>query len=141
MGKLANKTERDIEALLEVRQLLEKGWCKGAFARDLHGTPVPALSESACQWCLSGAVERACSRRTLSALPGVLNKGLYPEYPELVDVPAVRRVFSALAGVLNKGSRYYHELPAPFNDAQDSVEPVLELVDKTIERLEKEVAA
>lgn len=31
-------------------------WCKGYYAQDINGIPVPEGGERACRWCLSGCI-------------------------------------------------------------------------------------
>lgn len=48
------------ETLIEIRALIEKGWIKGAYARDGGGERVSPYSDSAVSFCLVGAMERSC---------------------------------------------------------------------------------
>lgn len=41
---------------LKAWQIVEKGWCRGELARDLHGDSVSVRSELATKWCLVGAI-------------------------------------------------------------------------------------
>lgn len=45
---------------MKIQKLLntEKRWCRGAEARDIHGTPVSPQSPEAVQWCLLGAINK-----------------------------------------------------------------------------------
>jgi hypothetical protein len=38
------------------KQLTEKGWTRGAFARDIDGYPVASTRKTAVCYCLSGAI-------------------------------------------------------------------------------------
>jgi hypothetical protein len=44
------------EKILRAAELVERGWCRGAYARDGNGRVVIARSEDACQWCVGGAI-------------------------------------------------------------------------------------
>lgn len=97
-----------IKRLKGVRDLLERGWCQGAYARDADGIERPAGSEEAVRFCLSGA----CLRVYLNTLPRMdITHHLVETVREL--------------GLPN--------LPS-FNDNHTQAE-VLALVDKTIERV------
>lgn len=45
--------------LQKARALVERGWTKGASARNKHGSMVFINSEKACTFCATGAVGRA----------------------------------------------------------------------------------
>jgi hypothetical protein len=44
--------------MLRVRNLIEKGWCRGVFARNAANHPVPYQANDACKFCLSGAMKK-----------------------------------------------------------------------------------
>lgn len=48
------------QILLEAAVLVERGWCKGANARDKNGKQVSPTDPAACAWCMVGAVFKAC---------------------------------------------------------------------------------
>ena len=48
--KVANKILKD------AIKLVEKGWCREAFALDKHGRNVQSRSPKAVQWCIQGAL-------------------------------------------------------------------------------------
>lgn len=51
---------RDVIAVLErAIELLNKGWCQRAFAKDIHNRFLLANDPSACEWCLEGSVMKA----------------------------------------------------------------------------------
>lgn len=50
--------EETKQALLKARGLIEKGWCKEAYARDTEGNPLSPCSMDATQYCVVGAVNR-----------------------------------------------------------------------------------
>jgi hypothetical protein len=61
--------------------LIERGWCCGADARDCHGDPVEASDPSATAWSLVGALyavsehadaDRASLRAALWGISGVI---------------------------------------------------------------------
>lgn len=47
------------EILILARGYIEKGWCRGQFARTEDGEGALAVSEDARSWCALGAIERA----------------------------------------------------------------------------------
>ena len=96
------------DTLRAARKLIEKpeNWCKGDFARNSSGEPVPDESADACAWCVAGAL-----------------------YCRSVDAVSAGRAFMALHRSLPNGF-----LCAPnFNDHPDTTHPmVLDLFDRAI---------
>lgn len=45
--------------LKRAKKLVERGWCKGALARDADGKRVHPFDKSARHWCAEGALQRA----------------------------------------------------------------------------------
>ena len=48
-----------VPVLKQAHDLLLQGWTQGVAARDERGERVNALDDDACQWCVTGALERA----------------------------------------------------------------------------------
>ena len=46
------------DKLDEARALIEKGWCKSAYARTADNRPCSAKSDYAVRWCAVGAIAR-----------------------------------------------------------------------------------
>jgi hypothetical protein len=91
--------------LIRARALLAQGWCRRAPARNLFGFEVDPLSRRAVAWCMSGALWAA--RLTASDM----------------DRHRARcRLLAAIGGVP----------VVDFNDAQETVEPILAAFDRTI---------
>jgi hypothetical protein len=57
---MSRQTANDLRA---ARALIQRGWCKGAFARDETGIPVAPNEHHAVQWCSRGAIAAATIRR------------------------------------------------------------------------------
>jgi len=90
--------------LIRARGLLERGWCRGAQALDADGEPVWGDSDRAVVWCAYGAL---CA----AGMPlGAHNH------------PAVHRLTGGRDGFFL----------ADFNNAQETVEPVLAAFDRAI---------
>lgn len=51
--------DEDIKTLEKVRDLIQQGWTKAAFARNEAGDQVDPTSQEACSWCLLGALQCA----------------------------------------------------------------------------------
>lgn len=117
--------ETVVDTLKQVRQLLEKGWCKGDFAIDANDEPAMIESADACRWCIVGAVYRACNIQEYD-----------PEHSELVDTGLSKKVLAELEATLCASHEGSIKTLPQFNDEQESVEPVLDLIDKTSERLQ-----
>lgn len=47
------------EILIAAKANIEKGWCQGVPAIDAYGNPVLPGAESACAFCILGALRRA----------------------------------------------------------------------------------
>ena len=45
------------DILKKAKQLIQKGWIKGAFAKNANGRVCNPHSSEACQWCLVGAIK------------------------------------------------------------------------------------
>jgi len=54
-------TEELRKAFLDAAALVRKGWVQGMFAQDAEKMLVPSLSDRACAWCISGALNRVAS--------------------------------------------------------------------------------
>jgi hypothetical protein len=54
--------------LSEAAELIRRGWCQGALARDRKGREVEPWSESACRWSPLGALTRVWHERRGSEL-------------------------------------------------------------------------
>lgn len=107
----------EASVLRAAKKYLERGWVKGTFAVDADGLSTTISGEEACAWCASGAAILA--ERMLKA---------------------GGKVGCAVGGILDRKAiaRGYGNI-ALFNDAQDSVEPVLALFDEAIAELEGQV--
>lgn len=93
--------------LKRARKLVEKGWTRGALARDRQGREIHVDSKRACRVCSMGALERALK-------PTELTYG---------------RAFEALVECLP--ANYLNV--ADFNDSCATKRPVLEAFDRAIE--------
>ena len=51
--------EEEIKVLEGTKEIIKKGWCQGAAARDARGRSVNSSSAIACTWCLTGAIEKS----------------------------------------------------------------------------------
>ena len=58
--------EETINILERAAALVRVGWTQMAFARDAEGRICGESDDVACQWCMTGALERA-----IEAVPGV----------------------------------------------------------------------
>jgi hypothetical protein len=97
-------------------------WAKGGFAFDAKGKSVGAASAGATCWCVMGAVQ--CEAVLLGGSA------------------ATTYVHDARVALLSAlPSDFYGLIGDDFNDKQATVEPVLDLFDRTIARLESEAAS
>ncbi len=67
------------EVLEGARELVLKGWCQGAYARDVDGRKCDEISDRAVRWCLIGALRRA-SGGSVADTPGVFGDALHECY-------------------------------------------------------------
>lgn len=101
-------TETDYELLREVRKKLSNdGWCKNNYAQLLDGAATFAEDQNACRFCLSGAIQ--------SVAPHSVSSG---------------HLHRALSRKLNQTG--WEDGLIAFNDHQETVEPVLALIDSVL---------
>ena len=98
------ETDETTAMLIRARSLLERGWCRWTQARDGDGNPLEYDDKRAVRWCANSALLLA----GMSEL--------------LTDHPALGRFKAATGGI-------HITL---FNDAQETVEPVLAAFDRAI---------
>lgn len=105
-----------IDTLRKARGLLEKGWTKGAYARNAEGQKTAWLSPEATCWCARGALLAAAE----------VNGDFYSENWDNVNkiTSIIEHRPCGGLGLLD------------FNDAQDTVEPILAVFDEVIAELE-----
>ena len=48
------------EVFVKAAEYVRRGWTQETFARDGRGEPVKVDAESACEWCVAGALKAAC---------------------------------------------------------------------------------
>lgn len=68
---------KNVEILQRIRAKVSKYWIKGSYARDVRGNSVASGADSACKWCLVGAVASECSEESIAtrhALTHAINK-------------------------------------------------------------------
>lgn len=93
------------QTLTNARSMLVRGWTRGVYARDADGNEVSTSDTEAVCWCLEGAIFES--------------RTSYDNYADMME---------AIACCID-GERICN-----FNDRQESVEPVLALIDKAIEQ-------
>lgn len=105
-----------VEILQETKHLLSKGWTKGTYATDIRGDSCGPRSPAARRFCLLGALYRT----------GMHNA----EGFEGMNIAhnALHQVVQTESGLAGAGL-------STFNDTRDSVEEVIEIIDKAIEKL------
>jgi hypothetical protein len=91
--------------LIRARALIERGWCRRVFARNLLGFQVSSYSRWATSWCASGALDAAALVAS-----------------DMDRRRARCRLLNAIGG----------ETIGDFNDRQKNVEPVLAAFDRAI---------
>lgn len=98
--------------LHEVRELLARGWCQGAYAKTDRGRPIGPNETPATCFCLTGACIRVVG-----------------------DGPGMSGFLAHLRETLELRGWEYHSIPI-WNDSPGRTQAeVLALVDETIERL------
>lgn len=91
--------------LADARSILLCGWTRGVYARNAEGYEVNADDSTAVCWCLEGAIFKS--------------RTSYDNYADMMDT--LERCIDGKSLV-------------DFNDRQESVEPVLALLDQAIEQ-------
>jgi hypothetical protein len=97
------KLDEATRMLMDARGFIETGWCRNTQARAADGSAVEPDSDEAVSWCAYGALVRA----------GLRNGDMYHS--------AVLRFKKAAGGLV-----------ATFNNAQKTVDPVLDAFDRAI---------
>jgi hypothetical protein len=97
-------TDETTALLIRARGFIERGWCRGAYAKDACAGLVSPGSREAVRWCMLGALQAAGWNG--------LDFG-HPAYLRLQGAVGGGRV-------------------GDFNDDQETVEPVLAAFDRTI---------
>jgi len=104
----------DLTILKEVRDLIERGWTQGTFARTEDGMQCDPEDEDAASWALDGAICGALSELTPQSF-----------HEERLRIAQI--LISAASGVEIKNL-------ARFNDAPDRTrEEILAVIDRAIE--------
>ena len=85
-------------------EYVKQGWCKDSFARDNLGRKIASTSDDACQWDIFGALEASVKSGTID-----------------------RPIRDRLEIVLREGLK--PELLSKWNDQQESVAPVLRMLE------------
>lgn len=104
---------RNVKRLLKAarRLLVEKGWTKGAYGRDVNSLSVGVAEPATC-FCAMGALMSARNRSDTS-------------FADLESFTRARRILKA---ALPKG----YDAIESFNDSKKSVRPILALYDRAI---------
>lgn len=105
-----SQLDQDTQILIYAREFLTKGWCRKDQAKNKDGESVDPSSRHAVSWCAYGALVAAGMRN--GAREGERGYG------------ALMRLLASI------GDGYGG--PAPFNNRQETVDPVLEAFDKAI---------
>lgn len=73
----------------------EENWCQDYYAQDINNKFVEPLSDSACRWCVLGAVIKACSNEFENGCDGELHPCVQEAYKyleissqDIFEVPA-----------------------------------------------------
>lgn len=104
--------------LLKARDLLTKGWCQKAFARDGLGRFSSVKAGSACSYCLVGALEKIDAPQEVAIF-------IFQNAPESVFTAWHRRREGWLTTFLTQ-----------YNDAPTTTkEDILALIDTALENL------
>lgn len=120
-NKLLNDIFKRAKEILEVPGV----WTRHVLARARCGTPVGFEDPEACKFCAVGAIYRAVNEKYA--------RSMFVSYDDTAQVVTCRAV-ELLDKYISPGSEFNYT--AAFNDAQESVEPVLELFNKAISETE-----
>ncbi len=75
----AEKYRQQRQVFAEAKKLIEQGWIRGDLAQDKDGKSVDPSDPSACQFCLLGALYKACEEIGVSyRLVGIKLAGNLP---------------------------------------------------------------
>lgn len=70
-----------VQQFLEVLSSEDK-WTKGAFARDINDHSIPAVSQEAVKWCLTGALSKIYTEAN-----GIEVSDFYNRITKIVGIP------------------------------------------------------
>ena len=134
-----DKKEQEIEKniILETRNLIERGWCKGVSARNSFFRCCDTHSNEAVCWCLTGAIIRATRQEFRSIYPDYCVEGS-SKYVSFY-VRCFSRIHAVLSDLLTFELGESHtalcsHIQAWNDEPQRKKEHVLTLIDKTLER-------
>jgi hypothetical protein len=113
-GATPIETDDATNMLIRARGFIERGWCRYMLAMDPAGHPIDPTTTNAVAWCANGALVAA-------GLSDCRNYAFY------LDHPAVRRLEAEIGSENSGGGNI-----ANFNNAQETVEPVLAAFDRAI---------
>lgn len=120
--------------LLEVRHLIEKGWCQYELAEDAYGRPCHPLSDEAVCYCLDGALSCVYVKKYYVSTSLYVSL-IYKEAKELLKNSIILYKYKG-----DKPPNYSEEFIsdiASFNDTVKDVSEVLKVIDMAIEAEEK----
>lgn len=87
--------------LAKMLDILESGWCKGAFARASDGRSVLLTDDQACSWCVLGALARSTDALSLSVpranVIGLVRYVISREIAKVEGVPMRRWIGKTLS--------------------------------------------
>lgn len=95
-------------------EILKTGWTKENTAKDRFGRPISPESPYAVCWCLIGAMAKRSGKRTI-----------YENIKEYIFEKTIGLGF-------NSDNAFRVGALSNFNDAQDSVEPIIALLEYVI---------
>jgi hypothetical protein len=88
---MSNRQSVLLKLIGDIDRILDQPehWCRKAFAKNAEGLPVKPESPEAVEFCLTGAIERACwvsgNNQFEPAMKSYFNKVCWPVDPAVVN--------------------------------------------------------
>ena len=78
--------KRQLAVFRTAKNLVKRGWCQHAAARNIQNLSRDVHSEDACQWCTTGAIDLACMKHFLSFQSNVKMWDVFKKINTIIDI-------------------------------------------------------
>lgn len=112
---IKEKQIQKLDMLFKTKDLITKGWCKNAFARDKDNKECKIDDKNACKFCLAGALFFIAHCWDNQYLGRYLANSLLEDLRKQIKMEPINH----------------------FNDQQETPEPIISLIDSEIKSLEQ----
>lgn len=129
-------SKQHIELMITAKHQLEKGWCKGAVARDAFGKEVGALQPSAVSWCILGAMSYSTDKLLGPIRPshsmyasscGIILKSIVDDQCDLVNMNDNAQSVDEVIRLINIGMNSIRDINGHHQDISHLFDSEMEL--------------